>query len=102
MALKDQLLTDLTSVFFNTDEFATSATFTRGTTAPATINVILDKGYQATEGAENYAITALCKTSDVVAAKAGDTLVIGSITYKVLGPAEHTADGTSLLYLTED
>jgi hypothetical protein len=105
MSFKDQLTADLDAVFFNTEEFADGATLTTGSGASAittSISVFIDKGYRETQGVENYSISALCKTSDVTAVRPGDTVALAGITYKVLGPPEHSSDGTSTLYLTED
>ena len=69
------------TVFFDTDEFAVSATFD-GTT---TINVIFDAEYQAALGDDEYASTSpevWCIASDVPD-PVGKTLVVNSTTYVI-------------------
>jgi len=101
MTLAAQLTTDL-SVFFNTDEFAVAASYTPSGGTAKTINVIFDKDYAALSGVGDYRDVCLAKASDVSAAKPGETLVIGSTTYKIKEPPRHTADGITELELTID
>ena len=102
MTLLNQILLDLDSTVFNQADTAREAIFTRGSAAPVTTNVVVFKNFQQTQGMENYQITALGKTAVFSAARAGDTLLINGITYKILGPAEHGGFGVTKLYLTED
>ena len=101
MTLAADILTDLAS-FFNTDEFAVSATYTPAGGVATTIKVIWDKMDGAALGMDGTRITCLAKTSDVSAAKPKDTIVIGGTTYKIKEPPNHTTDGTSELELSID
>lgn len=98
MTLKADIVTDLTN-FFNTDEFADSATYTHAA-VPATIKVIFDDDYQAVQGVESSGPVALAKTTDVSAAIHGDTLVINTVTWYVRG-IQPNGD-TTLLILSRE
>lgn len=101
MTLAADILTDLTA-FFNTDEFAVSATYTPSGGAAKTIKVIWDKDDAALMGMSGTLITLIAKTSDVSAAKPKETVAIGGTTYKIKEPPIHSTDGTSRLELTID
>lgn len=86
--------------FFSTDDFAVVATYTPSGGQPKSINVIYDNDYVASlmEGieVENTSPAVLCKTSDILNVKHGDTLVVNSITYKII---EVKPDGTGITTL---
>lgn len=99
--LKHQMLDDL-SAFFNTDEFAASATYTPAGGAATAIKVLFDKEDGAAFGMEGTRLSCLAKTTDVSAAKPKDTMVIGGVTYKILNPPRHDESGISEIDLTID
>jgi len=87
MTFKTQMTEDITSVFFNTDEFADTCVYTPKATGIAIPNVavILDLGTALTQS-EYGAIesdTATIKASDVAKPKLYDTFVCNSVTYTV-------------------
>lgn len=90
MTLASQMVTDL-STFLNTSDFAVTATYNS-----ASVTVDLQPGEQQM-GSSQFARTAkpaIChvKSSDVAAPAINDAIVIGSVTYTVVGvPA--TAEG---------
>lgn len=100
MTLKAQLLTDLSDVFLNTDEFADSATFTHGG-SPATIKGIFDNEYLAVQGVESLYPVFRTATSDVADAAHNDTLVINGTTYYITG-IQPDGTGVTLLILSKD
>lgn len=92
--------------FFSDDAFGVSAIYTHSGTA-STISVIFeDEPYEARgtggEGIGMAAPFALCKTTDVPSAIAGDTLEIGDTTWYVIAPGSPLSDGTTRLYLSKD
>ena len=98
------------SGFFDTDEFAESATYTPQGGSASTISVIFDKPYQSvaldsgTLDVEDIKPTVYCKTSDVSSVSHGDQLVINSTTYQVAGiESQGQSGGQSLtiLYLED-
>lgn len=98
----DQTLDDL-SVFFDvTGGFAKNATYTPAGGASTTIPVIFDQDDLSEMGMESSRLYCEAKTSDVIAAKPGDTIVIAGTTYKIKDPPRHTANGTSEIELTID
>lgn len=101
MTLAADLLTDLT-VFFNSDEFAVSATYTPSGGSAKTIKVIWDKDDAALMGMAGTRITCIAKTSDVSAAKPKETVAIGGTTYKIKEPPVHSTDGTTFIELGID
>ncbi len=85
-------------VFFNTNDFAVSATLAGG----STIKVIFDRNPEvALSGIEGAKIVVQAKTSDVSALVAGSTMVIASVTYYIL-KNEPDGTGVSILTLSED
>lgn len=102
MTLKTDMASDLTNVFFNTDEFAVSATYTPSGGAAKTINVLFVKEYFAELGAEGYRYAIEAITSDVAAAKVDEPIVIEGVTYKIKEPPHHTDDGISIIELKID
>ena len=91
------------AIYFDTDEFGTSATFTdvsAGTSS--TVKGIFDKDSQEIIGMSDVGImedvpTFHCVTTDVSAAVFNDTMVIRSTTYKI---KKIEPDGTGMTKLT--
>jgi len=88
MSFLTDMTTDL-SVFFNTDDFALSATFTKTGGSATTIKVLFDNAFNLINlgevGLESTNPMASCKSSDVVGVAHADTLVVSGTTYKVVG-----------------
>jgi len=74
--------------FFSQSDFAQSATYTPSGGSPSTITVIYDNEYISSimDGVEveNTNPIVMCRTSDVVNAKHGDTITVNSIAYKII------------------
>ena len=91
------------AIYFDTDDFGTSATFTAvsaGTSS--TVNGMFDKDSQEIVGMSDVGImedvpTFHCVTTDVSSAIFDDTLVIDSTTYKI---KKIEPDGTGMTKLT--
>ena len=91
------------AIYFDTDEFGTSATFTdvsAGTSS--TVKGMFDKDSQEIVGMSDVGImedvpTFHCVTTDVSSAIFDDTLVIDSTTYKI---KKIEPDGTGMTKLT--
>jgi hypothetical protein len=87
------------AIFFDSDDFASSATFTAGTSS--TIKGIFDKESVEQAVGEAGLIEEVpmftCKTSDVSNATFNDTLVIDSTTYYI---KELLPDGTGVTRIT--
>jgi hypothetical protein len=96
MTLKTDMTADLTSVFFNDDEFADSAILAGVTT----IAVIFDNAFRSIQGVESYGPQALCKATDVMDVIHGNTLEINGIVYYIIGIQPD--DDTTLLLLSRD
>jgi len=97
-------------VFFNSDDFGTSATYTPDGGSASTITVLFDKPFNSVPmdsgevDIESNTPTALCQTTDVSAAAHGDVIVISSNTYHVVGVQADSGSGyqgTTLLVLEE-
>lgn len=104
MTLAADMITDL-STFYDTDDFAVSATLTVGSTV-TTIKVIFSNPFAmvspADGGIESTNPEARCKTSDVSTAVHGSTLAIAGTTYKVIGK-QPVEDGLeTILQLSKD
>lgn len=106
MTLKTQITSDL-ATFFNTDEFADSATYTPaeyvhvhslGTNNTSTINGILFKDFVIVNNEEAHLPIFECATSDVSSATHGDKLTINEVDYLVVG-IEPDVTGTTKLAL---
>lgn len=85
---------DLTP-FFDTDDFAVAATYNVSTT----VNGIFDNGFSAAgadPGVEGSLPSFTCRSADVPSAAHGDTLVISSVSYTVVGVHP---DGTGVVVL---
>lgn len=85
------LMEDL-SLFFSTAEFAVAATYN----GSEVVNGILGKAYVAINDVESAAPSFTCSAADVPQAVHGDSLVVNSITYKVVGVQP---DGTGIVTL---
>ena len=91
------------AIYFDTDEFGTSATFTdvsAGTSS--TVKGMFDKDSQEIIGMSDVGVmvdvpTFHCVTTDVSSAIFDDTLVINSTTYKI---KKIEPDGTGMTKLT--
>ena len=97
-------------VFFNSDDFGASATYTPDGGSASTITVLFDKPFNSVPmdtgevDIESNTPTALCQTTDVSAAAHGDVIVISSNTYHVVGVQADSGSGyqgTTLLVLEE-
>ena len=95
--------TDLSNLF-DTNDFATEATYTVQGGSASTINVVFDKEFLDVDanGEVGLASTdprAFCLTSDVSSASNGDTIVIDSVTYKVRIVEPDGSSGITILVL---
>ena len=92
-------------VFFG--DFGVDAVYTPQGGPASTIKVIFDNSYVAIlgggglEGVESTSPGAVCKSSDIVNARYGETLQIDSITYKIAG-IEPDGTGMTVLRLSRD
>jgi len=89
-------LTDDLSDLFQTDDFASAATF-----GGSTINVILDREYLGVDvggevQVESNSPVCYVATSDVAAAVHGSTIAIGGVTYTVIGREDDNTGVTML------
>ena len=96
--------------FFDTGEFAESATYTPSGGSASTISVVFDEPYATVSvntgevDVEDIKPTAYCKSTDVPSVAHGDQMVIGSTTYHVIGiETQGQSGGQSLtiLYLED-
>jgi hypothetical protein len=88
MTFKTQLASDLASVFFNTDEFAESVTYTRDGYFPETVKAIIDYGQgEEYQGSDSYGVNATMNVmvSEIETVTNKDTVVIGTDTWGVIG-----------------
>ena len=98
----DQTMDDL-SVFFDvTGGFAQNAAYAQEGAAATTIPVIFDNIEAPELGMESASIICQAKTVDIAAAKPGETLTIGGVTYKILNPPRHNTGGISEIDLSID
>jgi len=107
MTLAAQMTTDL-DVFYNSDDFAVSATLTVGAVV-TTITVLFSNPFQmvnpATGEVETTAPSARCKASDVTSAvhgASGSTLAIAGTTYKIRGKQPIEDGLEAILILSRD
>lgn len=88
------------SAFFDTDDFAVEAVFTRGVDTIATVNVIFDvpTEYVAYDQVNVAADNPYCQaiSSEVAAIRRGDTCTIDSVAY---GVRLIKADGTGVTHI---
>ena len=98
------------SAFFDTNEFAETASYTPSGGSASSISVIFDKPFQAVSldsgnvDLEDIKPTVYVKTTDVSSVAHGDQLVIDSVTYHVIGiESQGQSGGQSLtiLYLED-
>jgi len=95
MTLASQMISDLTTVFFNTDEFAVAGTYTPPSGAAVSIEVLPDYGVGSPmEGMDTLHTSAIfdIMKSDVALVVVGGVIVIGSDTWDVVY-AELVDDG---------
>lgn len=86
------MFTEDLPLFFNTTDFAVAATYN----GSDIVHGILGKTYIAINDVESAAPSFTCSAVDVPHAKHGDTLVINSIIYNVVGVKP---DGTGIMTL---
>tara|TARA_R100000963_G_scaffold33993_1_gene26810 strand:- start:1782 stop:2111 length:330 start_codon:yes stop_codon:yes gene_type:complete len=98
------------SLFFDSDEFAETATYTPSGGSGSAISVIFDKPYQSVSmdsgniDVEDIKPTVYCKTTDVSSAAHGDAIILDSITYFVIGIESMGQSGgqsLTILYLED-
>ncbi|MBT9171351.1 MAG: hypothetical protein DDT18_01725 [Actinobacteria bacterium] len=86
-------------------DFAVDAVFIRAGVAPRNIRVLFDEDYKTIMdelvGVEGAASSAICRTSDVRDAVHNDTLVIGGITYFIVG-IQPDGTGVTILLLSRN
>jgi hypothetical protein len=97
MTLKADILTDIGTTFFNTDEFAVDATLNSVTA----ITGIFDNAFRLVNGVESYGPQILCASTDVSTAVQGSTVEIGGTTYFVSG-IQPDGTGMTLLILSKE
>lgn len=85
------------SPFFSTDDFGTAATFTHIGGSPVSVAGIFDASFEDPLGIEGRFPRFVCPVSAVPSVGHGDSLVIGSVSYKVVGVKP---DGTGIMLLT--
>ena len=93
-------------IFFNTDDFASSATYTVQGGSAATIKGIYDNGYNEVDLGGTVAVSSTdpqftCRTDDVGSASEGDAIVINSTNYTVRR-VEDDGTGVTVLFLETD
>jgi hypothetical protein len=87
MTLKTQIASDVSTLFFNADDFAQSGVYNfHGSTTSKAISLILDKNMKlsATEYGAAAMATVWVKNSDIAAPAIYDTILTGGVTYRVL------------------
>jgi len=96
MTLAAQLVSDLPTVFFNTDDFAVSVTYTHTGSAAQSIKAVVDYGTpEPMQGMDAFNTDAMMDimASDVPIVTQGDVVVIGTTgTWDVIS-AEIIGDG---------
>lgn len=81
MTLSDQLTSDL-SIFYDTDEFAETVTY-NGSAIPAIVDYKTNLDDAGSRGSAMAIAEISVRASDVAAPAYRDTVVIGSVTWKV-------------------
>lgn len=100
------MITEELDIYFSTDFFGRTATYTAQGTGetPQTITGIFDKQYideaGVAIGVEGNTPVFETKTTSVSSASQGDTLVVGSTTYKVVNVQED-GNGVTMLILED-
>jgi len=102
MTLLDIIAADLDAVFFNTNDYAVTATHVP-TGAP--LRIIFDEQYQGI-GADGMEIAssapqARAMSADVVGFNTGDLITLGARVFVLAGPPESIGAGVSILKLSE-
>lgn len=92
-------------VFFQDEDFASSATYTPDGGSASTISGIFDDEYVEVDG-QNVGIASnmpvfQCKTSDVISASDGDALVVNAVNYTIR-VVKHDGTGMTILMLEKD
>jgi len=94
MAFTDQLTTDLNEIFYNTDEFAESVTYTPRTGSPFSAKIIRqDQDASLNPESPGDRMEIRIRTSQLTTPNIGDRLTIGGETWQVIeiiggGPSE--------------
>jgi hypothetical protein len=89
------------AAMLNTD-IAKDASYTPTTGAAKSIRVFYNKQDGSLLGLEGYHIWIEALTSDMSAAKPGETVTVEGVTYKIKAPPVHDGDGMSTIELSED
>lgn len=101
MGLLDQIDSDISTVFLNTDDFAQAAVWTAGGGSPVDVNIIFDDEYIGTNLGTGEIDTAApqcrAKTDDLPGVTQGDLLATGGVNYYIKSVQP---DGTGMLLLT--
>lgn len=90
------MFTEDLSGFFDTGDFADAGTYTHVGASPATVNGIFDSYFVDPLGIEGNSPRFICASSDVSSVAHGDSLVVDSVTYHVVGVEP---DGTGVVVL---
>lgn len=103
MTLSADLITDL-DVFMDADEFAVAIVYTPQGAAARTIYGIFDARHEYFSPLDGELAgleqVLWCKTSDVSAVRANESMVIAGTTYRVIG-AEPDGTGLTMVRLTK-
>lgn len=89
MTFKDQLASDVSSVFFNADEFADAGSFTKFTSGAITADVPFIISVAASDTAQGYGVADMATISIPAAALSAaperhDTITKGSVVYTLM------------------
>ena len=89
------------ALFFQTDDFATGATYTPSGGSASTVNGVFTKEYSLADlggvvGVGSNDPSFVCRTTDVSSAANGDAIVVNSVTYTVRNVED---DGTGITTL---
>ena len=91
---------DLT-VFFDTDNFSVTASYTPVIGSPSTIDGIFDSRYVETENIQGQRPVFTCNDGDIATISQEDVIVINGTTYGVAN-WERTGNGVVTLVLRDD
>jgi len=94
------------AAFFDVDDFGVTATYKAGGVGGGVaVRIIFTNNYVAFTGGtvdiEGTYPVALCKTTDISGVAHDDTLLIDSVTYKVIGVQPSSTTGTTKLIMNE-
>ncbi len=89
------------ALFFDSDEFGTTGTYTPSGGSSSSILGIFDNDYMSADIGTNIGVgtsnpSFICRTADVASAANGDALVVNSVTYTVRNVED---DGTGITTL---